>query len=153
MKQVAAVVAAVGMLAAVTCGVGAASAGLGVGVDPTGLWIVSAMAETAISPSFDLRAEVGFAVSEDISGLMLATTSVLFHIPTPPVDPYAGLGVGAALTPPRYTSAIVFEAVGGVRIPLFEPVGLLAQARYLVRWSASGWTMGPVFEAALFAVF
>ncbi len=153
MKQVAAVLTVAGLLAAVTCGVSAASAGLGVGVDPTGLWIVSAMAETAVSPSFDLRAEVGFAVSESISGLMLATTSILFHVPTPPVDPYAGLGVGAALTPPHYTSAVVFEAVGGVRIPLFEPVGLLAQARYLVRWSTSGWTMGPVYEAGLFAAF
>ncbi|MEN6369825.1 MAG: hypothetical protein ABFD77_09030 [Thermotogota bacterium] len=153
MRQVAAVLVMVGILAAVTCSVGAAAAGLGVGVEPTGLWVVSAMAETALSPSFDLRAEVGFAVSESISGLMLATTSVLFHVPTPPVDPYAGLGVGAALTPPQYTSAVVFEAVGGVRIPLFEPVGLFAQARYLVRWSTSGWTTGPVYEAGLFVVF
>ena len=153
MKRRAAMLLAAGLVAFAALAASSASAGLGVGVEPTGLWIVSAMAETAIAESLDLRAEVGFAVSEGIAGLMLATTSILFHVPVPPIDPYAGLGVGAALTPPQYTSAIVFEAVGGVRIPLFEPVGLLAQARYLVRWSTAGWTMGPVFEAGLFVLF
>ena len=153
MKRTAVVLAAAGLLAAMAWGAGAVSAGLGVGVDPTGLWIVNAMTETPLSPSFDLRAEVGFAMSEDLSGLMLATTSVLFHVPTPPIDPFAGLGVGAALTPPPYTSGIVFELVGGVRVVPFEPVGLFAQARYLVRWSTSGWTTGPVYEAGLFIQF
>jgi hypothetical protein len=153
MKRAAAVAVAAWWIAGATLGVLAASAGLAVGVDPTGLWLVSALTETAISPSFDLRAVVGFAVSEGLSGLMLATTSILFHVPTPPFDPFAGVGVGAALTPPPYTSALVLEAVGGVRIISFESFGLFAQARYLVRWSSDGWTTGPVFEAGAYLRF
>ncbi|MGD9676313.1 MAG: hypothetical protein AB7V19_06480 [Candidatus Bipolaricaulia bacterium] len=153
MKRVAGILATMGWLAAVTLAVGAATAGIAVGVDPTGLWLVHATTETALSSSFDLRAEVGFAVSGGLSGLMLATASLLFHVPTPSVDPFAGLGVGAALTPPPFTSALVLEAVGGVRIPVLRPVGLLAQARYLIRGSAAGWSAGPVFEAGVYVQF
>ncbi|MDD5219133.1 MAG: hypothetical protein PHV11_01020 [Candidatus Bipolaricaulis sp.] len=153
MKRAVGILVTWGWIAAATLAAGAATAGIAVGVDPTGLWLIHATTETALSSSFDLRAEVGFAVSGDLSGLMLATASLLFHVPTSSVDPFAGLGVGAALTPPPYTSALVLEVVGGVRIPAFDPVGLLAQARYLIRWSATGWTAGPVFEAGAYVQF
>jgi hypothetical protein len=133
------------------CFAGAAhgvSVGIGIGLDPTGLTLVSALAEMPITDLFDLRAEIGIA-SDRIAGLMLASAAILAHHPFPPVDPFAGLGIGAALTPPPFSTGLVLEAVAGVRIVPFHPVCLFGQLRYLARWSTAGWTLGPVYEAGL----
>jgi hypothetical protein len=58
--------------------------------------------------------------------------------------------VGGRVDSHAYTSALVLEAGGRVRIVSFESFGLFAQARYLVRWSTDGWAAGPVFEAGAY---
>ncbi len=126
----------------------ATSVGVGVGFDPTGLVLINALTELPIAPFFDVRAEVGFA-SGGISGLMVATASGVFHFFYPPVDPFLGLGVGAAITPPPYSTGLVFEGFGGLRLLPIEPVQLYIQVRYLLRWSGSTWTTGPVYEAGV----
>ena len=126
----------------------AVSVGIGIGWDPTGLTLVNALTEMPITDLLDLRAEVGIALDRAV-GLMLASGAILAHYPFPPVDPFVGLGVGAALTPPPFSTGLVLEAVAGVRIVPFHPVCLFGQLRYLARWSAAGWTLGPVYEAGL----
>jgi hypothetical protein len=141
-----------GLLASVLVGLAASGTivGLGVGLDPTGILMFSALTEVAISESFSLRAEAGIATDE-VVGLMLATAAVLFHAPVPPVDPFIGIGAGAALTPPPFSTGIVAEGIAGVRVIAFRPVSLFAQLRYVVRWSGAGVTTGPIYEAgALF---
>jgi len=126
----------------------ATTIGIGFGYDPTGLLVVSALTETPINESLDLRAEAGIATDE-IAGLMLATGTLLYHFPVPPIDPFAGIGAGVALTPPPFSTGVVIEAVGGVRVMPLEAVSLYAQLRYLVRWSGGGITTGPIYEAGV----
>jgi hypothetical protein len=139
-----------GILAAILLGAGATATtiGVGFGLDPTGLLIISAMTETSITDALDLRAEAGIATDE-IAGLMLATGSVLYHYPIPPIDPFVGIGGGVAMTPPPFSTGVVAEAVAGVRVVPFEPMALSAQIRFLVRWSGAGITTGPIYEAGL----
>lgn len=124
----------------------AATIGIAVGFEPTGLMVISAMTETSINESLDLRAEVGIATDE-IAGLMLATGTILYHMPLPPVDPFIGLGAGIAMTPPPFSTGIVAEAVAGLRATIFEPVFVFGQVRFLIRWAADGITTGPIYEA------
>jgi hypothetical protein len=84
-----------------------------------------------------------------MAGLMLITGSVLYHQVFPPVDPFVGLGVGVALTPPPFTTGLVIEGAAGLRILPLESVVLFAQVRYLVRWLSGGITSGPIYEAGL----
>lgn len=139
-----------GVLGAILLGVGATatSIGVGLGLDPTGLLIVSAMTETAVTDSLDLRAEAGIATDE-VAGLMVATGTLLYHYPIPPVDPFVGIGAGVAMTPPPFSTGVVIEGVAGVRAILFEPVALYGQIRYLIRWSGAGITTGPIYEAGV----
>jgi len=125
-----------------------ATVGLAIGYEPSGLMVFSAITETHINESIDLRAEAGLATNE-IAGLMLATGTILYRYPMPPVEPYIGLGGGIAMTPPPFTTGIVAEAVGGVRIMATEAIVLFGQVRYLVRWSEGQVWPGPVFEAGL----
>jgi hypothetical protein len=139
-----------GVLSSILVGLAASATtiGLGVGLDPTGILMFGALTEVAISDSFGLQAEAGIAAG-DVAGLMLATAAVLYHVPLPPVDPFVGIGVGAALTPPPYSTGVVVEGIAGVRVPVFDPVSLFVQARYLVRWSGDGITTGPIYEAGV----
>jgi len=141
-----AVLALVGASLAVSA---ATSVGLVLGLDPTGLFVFSALAETSITPDLDLRTEAGIATADDIAGLMLATATILYHYPLEPFDPYIGLGGGFALTPPPFSTGVVAEAVGGVRIIPSEPFVLFGQVRFLVRWSGGSVTTGPVYEAGV----
>ena len=126
----------------------AISVGVGIGFDPTGVTLVNAITETPITEFLDARAEVGIALNQ-IAGLMLISIDVLGHMPFPPVDPFAGIGIGAALTPPPFSTGLILEAVGGVRIIPAEPLILFAQARLIARYSAAVWTIGPVYEAGV----
>ncbi len=137
-------------MVAVLLGTGAAATtiGLGIGFDPTGLVVISALTETSITGALEIRAEAGFSTDE-IAGLMLATGTLLYHYPAPPVDPFIGIGAGVALTPPPFSTGVVMEAVGGLRVIPLEPICLYAQVRYLVRWSGAGITTGPIYEAGL----
>jgi hypothetical protein len=138
----------VGSMLLASAGAFAATVGVGVGFDPTGLFVISALTETSINDSLDLRAEAGIATDE-IAGLMLATGTILYHVPVPPIDPFVGLGGGIALTPPPFSTGVVAEAVLGVRVTPFDPVTVYAQLRYLVRWSGGGVTTGPIYEAGV----
>ena len=139
-----------GVLSVILLGVGASatSIGVGFGLDPTGLLIISALTETAITDSIDLRAEAGIATDE-VAGLMVATGTLLYHYPVPPIDPFVGIGGGVALTPPPFSTGVVVEGVAGVRVILFEPLALYGQIRYLIRWSGAGITTGPIYEAGV----
>lgn len=127
---------------------GATTVGFAVGLDPTGIFLLNALTELPVSPDLDVRAEIGVATG-DMAGLMLITGSVLYHQVFPPVDPFVGLGVGVALTPPPFTTGLVMEGAAGLRILPLESVVLFAQVRYLVRWLGDGITSGPVYEAGL----
>jgi hypothetical protein len=122
--------------------------GLSAGVDPTGLWLIGAITELSVSPIFDLRAQIGFA-SQEIAGLMLASLSILPHWSLPPIDPFAGIGVGIALTPPPFSTGLVVEGSAGVRLVPTDVVSILLQARYLLRWTGTTWTSGPIFEGGI----
>jgi len=139
-----------GLVAAILLGVGGAGTtiGVGIGLDPTGILVLSALTETAIAPSFDLRAEAGIATDE-LAGLMLVTADLLYHVPFPPIDPFIGVGVGAALTPPPFSTGVVAEGIAGVRVVPFPVVSLFVQVRYLARWSGGGLTTGPIYEAGV----
>ena len=128
--------------------------GVGVvaGLDPTGLWLIGAMTELSITPIFDLRAQIGFA-TQDIEGLMLATLSFVPHILLPPIDLFAGLGLGVALTPPPFSTGLVVEGSGGIRLVPTDVVSIILQARYLLRWTGGIWTSGPVFEGGILINF
>ncbi|MGB2984039.1 MAG: hypothetical protein WBC63_09305 [Candidatus Bipolaricaulia bacterium] len=138
------------VLATILLGVStsATTIGFALGFDPTGLLLVSALTETAITDSLELRAEAGIATSE-VAGLMVATGSILYHYPIPPIDPFVGIGVGAALTPPPFSTGVVLEGIAGVRVVPFEPVSFFGQIRYLVRWSGEGVSTGPIYEAGV----
>jgi hypothetical protein len=127
---------------------GATTVGFAVGLDPTGIFLLNALTELPVSPDIDVRAEIGMATG-DMAGLMLITGSVLYHQVFPPVDPFVGLGVGVALTPPPFTTGLVIEGAAGLRILPLESVVLFAQVRYLVRWLSGGITSGPIYEAGL----
>jgi hypothetical protein len=127
---------------------GATTVGIGVGIDPTNILLFNAITEMPVVPNLDLRAEIGVATG-DFAGLFLATTTLLYHQVFQAIDPFIGAGVGAALTPPPYTTGLVFEGVTGLRIVPVEPLSLLLQIRYLVRWAGTSWTSGPVYEAAV----
>ena len=127
---------------------GATSVGFAVGLDPTGIFLLNALTELPVSPDLDVRAEIGVATGE-MAGLMLITGSVLYHQIFPPVDPFVGLGVGVALTPPPFTTGLVIEGAAGLRILPLESVVLFAQVRYLVRWLGDGIMSGPIYEAGL----
>jgi len=128
--------------------------GVGVvaGLDPTGLWLIGAMTELSITPIFDLRAQIGFA-TQDIEGLMLTSLSFVPHILLPPIDLFAGLGLGVALTPPPFSTGLVVEGSGGIRLVPTDVVSIILQARYLLRWTGGIWTSGPVFEGGILINF
>jgi hypothetical protein len=126
----------------------ATSVGGAAGVDPTGIWIFTVLTELPLTTDLDLRAAVGLATG-DLAGLMLVTGSVLYHWMMAPVDPFLGLGVGAALTPPPFTTGLVIEGTAGIRVLPVEMLAVFAEVRYLVRWSAEGITSGPIYEAGL----
>jgi len=127
---------------------GATTVGFAVGLDPTGIFLLNALTELSVSPDVDVRAEIGMATG-DMAGLVLITGSVLYHQVFPPVDPFVGLGVGVALTPPPFTTELVIEGMAGVRPWPVDIVALFAPARYLVRWLSGGITSGPIYEAGL----
>jgi hypothetical protein len=125
--------------------------GLGAGFDPTGIFLINALTERALGEGADLRVEVGLA-SGNLVGLMLLSGSLLAHRPFLPLDPFAGVGGGLAVT--RVPSiGLTLEGILGTRILLFEPVGALVQVRYIFRLSASGLSAGPLYEAALLVSF
>jgi len=126
----------------------ATSVGVGAGFDPTGIVIISAITELPVLEFLDLRAEVGFATDE-IAGLMMVTLGGLGHYAFPPIEPFAGLGVGAALTPPPFSTGFVVEGYGGLRVVPFDPIFLFVQARLVARYIQTGWTIGPIYEAGL----
>ncbi len=140
------------ILVAVGLGLRAATFGVGIGYEVSGLVLLGALTETPINPLIDIRAQIGFA-TPGIAGLMLVTMDLLAHWPFPPFDPYLGLGIGAALTPPPFSTGLVVEAVGGTRIAPLDVVQFFIQARYILRWSGAGWNAGPVFESGLLVEF
>ena len=128
--------------------------GVGVvaGIAPKGLWLIGAMTELSITEIIDVRAQIGFATQE-IEGLMLASLSVLPHVVVPPIDLFAGLGVGIALTPPPFSTGLVVEGSAGIRLIPSDVVSIILQARYLLRWTGGIWTSGPVFEGGILINF
>ncbi len=130
----------------------AVTIGFGVGYEISGLILLSALTETRINEAIDLRAQVGFATI-DIEGLMLVTVDLLSHWLIMPLDPFLGLGLGAALTPPPFSTGLIVEGVAGLRAAPTDLVHLFLQARYIVRRAGAGWSAGPVFEGGLLVEF
>ena len=130
----------------------AVTIGLGVGYETSGLILAGALTETPISRLIDVRVQVGFAMS-DIAGLMLVTMDLLTHWTLPPLGPYVGIGIGAALTPPPFSTGLVVEGLAGTRAAVSSVVWLFLQARYLLRWTRAGFNAGPVLEGGLLVRF
>jgi len=130
----------------------AVTIGFGVGYEVSGLILLSALTETRINEAIDLRVQVGFATT-DIAGLMLLTVDLLSHWLVPPLDPFLGLGIGVALTPPPFSTGLIVEGVTGLRAAPTDIVQLFLQARYIVRRAGAGWNAGPVFEGGLLVEF
>ena len=152
MRQAIASGLVVGLLAWIAVpGIGS-SVGLTAGFDPTGLWVFGAVAELSVAEMADVRMHIGFATQE-IAGLMLVGVSILPHWVIPPIDPFAGIGLGVALTPPPFSTGFVVEGVVGVRLVPASVVSILLQARYLARWTGEAWTSGPVFEGGILVHF
>jgi len=152
MKQAIVLGLLIGLMAWVSIpGIGS-GVGLSAGFDPTGLWVIGALTELSVTEIFDLRAQIGFAAQE-IEGLMLASISVLPHLSMPPVDPFAGIGVGIALTPPPFSTGLIMEGVAGVRLVPTNLVSIVLQVRYLFRWTGGNWTSGPIFEGGILINF
>jgi len=126
----------------------AAMIGIAVGYGPSGLMLFSAVRETQVGESIDLRAEAGIATHE-IAGLRLATGTVLYYFPWPPVDPFVGLGGGIAMTAPPFTTGVLVEADAGLLIDRIETIGFAGRLRDLVRWSEDQTWPEPVFGASL----
>lgn len=134
-------------IAGMASGVGAVA-----GIDPTGLWLIGAMTELSVTELFDLRAQIGFATG-DIAGLMLVSLSALPHVVMEPIDLFAGLGLGVALTPPPFSTGLVIEGSAGLRLIPADVISIVLQARYLVRFTGGIWTSGPVFEGGILINF
>jgi hypothetical protein len=152
MKQAIVLVLLVGLLGWVSMPGMGSGVGFSAGIDPTGLWMIGALTELSITEIFDLRAQIGFATQE-IEGLMLASISFLPHWSVPPIDPFAGIGVGIALTPPPFSTGLIVDGSAGVRLAPGDVVSILLQARYLLRWTGGIWTSGPIFEGGILINF
>jgi len=142
----------IGLLGWVSVAGMASGVGAVAGIDPTGLWLIGAMTELSVTEFFDLRAQIGFA-TQDIAGLMLVSLSALPHIVVEPIDLFAGLGVGVALTPPPFSTGLVIEGAAGIRLIPADVVSIVLQARYLLRFTGGIWTSGPVFEGGILINF
>jgi hypothetical protein len=127
------------------------SVGLGVGYDPTGIVLINVLTERVLQEGLDLRAEAGLATG-NILGLMLLSGSLLWHQPLLPLDPYAGVGLGVAVTRVPSVGALL-EGIIGTRIVPFMPFGAYVELRYILRLSTAGLSAGPVYEAGLFVSF
>ena len=125
--------------------------GMGIGVDPTGVLLVSALAEISFGNLIDLRAQLGI-VTQNVAGLLLFGGAVLVHQPFPPFDSYLGGGIGLALAP-GFSTGFTVEGLLGTRIELLRPVAAFIELRYVGRFSEIGWTAGPLFEGGLLLSF
>jgi len=70
-----------------------------------------------------------------------------------PIDPFVGVGVGIALTPPPFSSGLVVEGAAGIRLVPTNVVSIMLQARYLLRWTEGILTSGPIFEGGILINF
>ena len=152
MKQAIVLVLLIGLLGWASTPGMSSGVGVSAGVDPTGLWLIGALTELSITDFIDLRAQMGFATQE-IEGLMLATLSILPHMSLPPIDPFVGVGVGIALTPPPFSTGLVVEGAAGIRLVPTNVVSIMLQARYLLRWTEGILTSGPIFEGGILINF
>jgi hypothetical protein len=152
MKQAIVLALTIGLLAWASMPGLSSGVGVTAGIEPTGLWLIGATTELSLTEFLDLRAQIGFA-TQQIAGLMLATLSVLPHWSVPPIDPFAGIGLGVAVTPPPFSTGLIVEGVAGIRLVPADVVSILLQARYLLRWTGGIWTSGPVFEGGILINF
>ncbi len=125
--------------------------GMGIGVDPTDVLLVSALAEISFGNLIDLRGQLGI-VTQNVAGLMMLGGAVLVHQPFPPLDPYLGGGIGLALAP-GFSTGFTVEGLVGTRIELLKPLAAFIELRYVGRFSEIGWTAGPLFEGGLLLSF
>jgi len=152
MRTTVAMLATLLIVGVLALGLQAITVGIGVGYEITGLVLIGCLTEVPIGEHVDVRAQIGFA-TPGITGLMLISMDALAHWPVPPLDPFVGLGAGVALTPPPYSTGMILEAVGGLRLAPTEIVQLYLQARYILRRADGRWSDGPIFEGGLLLRF
>ena len=124
-----------------------ASLGVGVGLDPTGLILFNVTSDMTLGESFGFRAELGFSTI-DVAGLMLIGGLLFVHQPIEFINPFVGVGIGAAITKVG-GSALTVEGEAGTKVALFGPLFAFADLRYIVRFTAYGINYGPLYEAGL----
>jgi len=128
-----------------------ASLGLGIGIDPTGLILFNVASEAEFGDVISLRAQMGFSTL-NVEGLMLIGGMILVHYPVEFVDPFAGIGIGAAVTKAR-GSALTLEGGLGSHITLFGPLQAFIDVRYIARFTSYGIDTGPLYESGLSVFF
>lgn len=137
----------VGLLLTVVSVGYSASLGVGVGLDPTGLILFNVVSEVTFGNVVGLRAELGFS-TVNVEGLMLLGGLLFVHHPVEVLDPFAGVGIGAAVTKAG-GSAFTVEGALGTRIAMFGPLSAFIDVRYIARFTAYGIDHGPLYEAGL----
>ncbi len=146
MKRHIALVTVVLLLAAAGAGY-SASIGVGAGLDPTGLILFNVTSEVHFGDVLGMRAELGFSTI-NVEGLMLLGGLLFVHQPVEILDPFAGVGIGVAVTKADGSSLTVEGAIG-THVALFAPVSAFIDIRYIVRFTAYGINSGPLYEAGL----
>ncbi len=126
---------------------GATRLGVGIGIDPTGITLASLSAVTEVSPTANVRANIGFS-SLNAAWLMLIDGMVLAHYPVKALDPFVGAGIGGAFTTAG-TNALILEGTIGTNIALFPALTAFIDVRYIARFTPYGINTGPLYEAGL----
>ncbi len=146
MKQYIVLIAISLLLAAAGTGY-SASIGIGAGLDPTGLIVFDVTSEVHFGDSLGLRAELGFSTI-NVEGLMLLGGLLFVHQPVEIFDPFAGGGIGVAVTKAD-GSALTIEGAIGTHVTLLDPVSAFIDVRYIARFTEYGINSGPLYEAGL----
>jgi hypothetical protein len=142
------IVVAIIVLMLVPVWASATSIGIGAGIDPTGIIMVGTTTETLFLEHFGLRVQIGIAVNSGINGLMTMNGIACGYYPVFPFMPFVGLGAGVALTPSGYNGWTI-DSLAGTHIFIAPPVSAFLDLHYVVRFSSSAITYGPIFEGGV----
>ena len=123
-----------------------------VGADPTGIVMAGAWAETPIGEFLHARAGLSVSVVRS-ARLLLAGGGITASMLWGGLEPMVGIGIGAALAPAGFASGAVLEGDVGARLWIVDWMAVLAQMRYIIRFSEGGVSAGPLFEAGLAFTF
>lgn len=127
----------------------AASIGAIAGIDPTGVMMVGAIADVPMNSFLAMRMQLSFSVNSDTNGLLLVGGMLVARYPTSIFTPFFGVGGGVAVTPRGFSFGMTLDGIVGAHIMLVGPVGAFVDLHYIVRFTATAITSGPLYEAGI----